>query len=148
MKTLFQNQKTVVACVQNSMDRKKHMHSAAYMAARHGKTTEIRSDQDIIAAVFDKAFILERGQTPIDHIILPQFLVLQLGDVSNKEFIGSHIGMIIDKRETLRKHTFITLPYQGSVMKKYEDKDLEDLLTVEIKDRGGFINAWTLNMQY
>ena len=132
IREFFVDQPTV--CLEIAYDRTRqiYVNSAAYEACKRGYSTRIYTDEDVISSVFDKANT-DEGSSPLDRYIEPDFLILQIGYIKNRDFIGGHIRIIFEKRESYNKKTLIITPGIESVKLKYEDSRLDEYLGEELR---------------
>lgn len=123
------------ACIMNYTLRKKFKHSAAYVGAKSGLYTKIYTDDHLIQSVFDRVDI-ESNDNALKNYLDPDFLILELGITVNRNFIGSHILSLLEKRLGIgQKKTFIVIPDGNCLKSKYDCADLHNYLTKELKEK-------------
>jgi len=134
VRELFKGQLTIVMCDWNVERQRKWANSAALVATSVGLRTAIYSDKDLIDTVFNRAGTEERKAWD-SRFLDPQFLVIFLGTVVNRNFIGSYVMELFWQRERHNKLTFGIIPSLNKVDELYKDEQLKKFLETELLER-------------
>lgn len=132
---LFSDQPTVCVVSWSPAERRAWAHSTAFMFARHCYSVWMSQDIDVIEAVLKGAGV-EEGELSLKRFLEPKALILEIGYVRNKDYIGSHFRYIIENRELAGKKTLVILPSLNSIKDRYQDEALHMMLLDDLDDRG------------